>query len=535
MGFWNKKIINLDDKYFGLDISDFSVKVFQLEKNGDIDRILSYNSKDIKAEYIENGKIINKEKVSEIIKEAIKTSGPKRINTNKVVCSIPESKVFLRTISIPEIDQEEAGEAIKWEIEASIPLSVEQVYFDWKFLDKKNGKQNVLTVAVAKEFVDNLVDVLEYSGLSVHGFEMESIAVARSLIKKDSQKKDSCLIVDIGGEKTSFIIAEGSSPCFTSSIPFSSSIITETISSSLGVSRKEAEKIKISEGIGNLSDGNSVFNAIESLLENLAVEIEKTIDFYQNMSKDKEDIKKIIITGGGANLGGLIPYFTTRLSREVSFGSPWENLNFGKNLPIINKVDSVRFATVIGLAMYDINDDSKLNLIPPQRKESIQKNIHLKSVIRSEIFLTAMMLVSFIVLFSFKYILNYDMQAISQEKSENAEQFAIIKKYDDQFDQINKQLSDVRKVKDNQFYWSKLFIKLSEIVFPGIVVESFSNDDYIISLSGNASTRDNLILFKEKLAKDECFSEVDLPLSDLVGKNDIKFTINFKVKLDCLK
>jgi Tfp pilus assembly PilM family ATPase len=94
-------------------------------------------------------------------------------------------------------------------------------------------------------------------------------------------------------------------------------------------------------------------------LENLSSEIEKTIDFYQSMSKKSQTVSKIIMCGGGANLRGLIPYLTTRLCKEVRIGDPWVNLNLGKSLPIINKEESVSYATAIGLAIKKNNYGDK--------------------------------------------------------------------------------------------------------------------------------------------------------------------------------
>jgi type IV pilus assembly protein PilM len=350
--FLNKKIINFEDKYIGLDVSDFSVKVFQLEKKAGLDRVRSYGCEKINPSYIEDGRIIEKEKVSEIIKNIIKKAGPKKINTKKVICSVAESKVFLRILSIPKVNEEETREAIKWEIEASIPLSVDQVYFDWQFLNQEGEKQNILTVAVSKEIIDNLSEVLVLAGLSIYGFEMESTATTRSIIPKNIKNNEARLVVDMGEEKTSFIIVEGNVPYFTSSIPFSSSGVTETISNALNVSKEEAEKIKTAkEDSEHPVDNNLIFNSIKPFLENLAVEVEKTIDFYQNMPQSHAKIEKIVICGGGANLKGLLPYLITRLKREIIFGNPWVNLNMGKNLPIISKDDSIRYATALGLAM----------------------------------------------------------------------------------------------------------------------------------------------------------------------------------------
>jgi Tfp pilus assembly PilM family ATPase len=77
------------------------------------------------------------------------------------------------------------------------------------------------------------------------------------------------------------------------------------------------------------------------------------------MSKESAEIKKIILCGGGSNLKGIIPYLTKRLKKDVLMSDPWVNLNLGQNLPPINKADSVRYSTVIGLALRAINYGNK--------------------------------------------------------------------------------------------------------------------------------------------------------------------------------
>ena len=67
MNFLNKNIFSFEPRFFGLDLSDLSLKIFQVEKIGEIDRIRSFYSLPIARGNIEDGKIINKEKVAEII------------------------------------------------------------------------------------------------------------------------------------------------------------------------------------------------------------------------------------------------------------------------------------------------------------------------------------------------------------------------------------------------------------------------------------------------------------------------------------
>lgn len=353
MSFLTKKIISFEPEIFGVDLSDLSVKIIQLEKEGDIDKIRSFAVAEIPTGNIEDGKIINKDKVAAIIKETIRNAEPRKIKTNKVICSLPESKAFLRVIAIPNMEEEEVGEAIKWEMEANIPLPIEQVYFDWQFLGQDDGKkkQDILTVAVSKNIIDDLMEVLGKAGLEVYGLEVESVASARSLISRNNGgEKGVALIVDLGAQRTSFIMVEKGLPNFTSSIPFSAESINDAIAKGFNLSELEAEKIKIAQGIGANND-NPIFGMVKSLLENLVQEIQKTIDFYAEMNPENSEVKKIILCGGGSNLKGLAVYLAKRLNRDIEMGDPWVNLKLGNNLPIIDKENAARYSTVIGLAL----------------------------------------------------------------------------------------------------------------------------------------------------------------------------------------
>lgn len=352
MSFLNKNIINFGPKIIGLDLSDLSVKVFQIESEGGRDIVRGHGSLDIPSGNIEDGRIINKNEVVSAIRAVLKLPSAKKINSNKVICSLPESKAFLRIITIPKMTEDEAKEAVKWEMEANMPMPLAEVYFDWQFIDNDStDKQRVLTAAVSKEVVDSWMDVLTEAGLDVYGLEVESVASIRSLAGKNSSKDEISLIVDLGARRTSFIIAEGVVPYFTSSIPFSSEGINDAISKSLNLSSEEAEKVKINNGIENKNADNPIYSSVSSLLENLVNEITKTMDFYGEMSKQSREISKVIMCGGGSNMKGLAEFLSQRINKEVVAGNPWINLELGGKLPAINNQDSVRYATAIGLAL----------------------------------------------------------------------------------------------------------------------------------------------------------------------------------------
>jgi type IV pilus assembly protein PilM len=356
MSFLNRKVFSFKKSPLGLDLSDLSVKVVQLDREGNKDKILSFGSCPIPLGSVVDGEIIKKENVVSAIREAIKKAGPKKIKTKSVTCSLPETKAFLRIVSIPKMGEEETKEAIKWEIEANIPLPLDQVYYDWQELDKKvskdPNKEDILVVAVAKKVVDQVVEVLGQAGLSPEGMEIESIAQARSFLDEKSDK--TTLIIDLGDRRTSFSISSGNVPCFTCSVPLSSQSMTDAISKGLSVSFEEAEKIKIAEGIGSPAKNDLIFRQVKPVLENLVSELEKSMDFFLTGLRYADSIDKVVICGGGANTNGIIPYLSKRLDKEIELGNPWTNINIGKKLPLIDRSKSVQYSTAIGLALKGI-------------------------------------------------------------------------------------------------------------------------------------------------------------------------------------
>ena len=359
MSILQRKIFDLFPSSFGLDLSDLSIKAVWLDRAGKHDSVASFGSVPLALGNVVDGEIMNPEAVVSAIGNLLEKTGPKRIGTRKVICSLPETKAFLRIIALPKMDKDEVKEAIKWEIEANIPLTLEQVYYDWQILDlnvaEEKGKMSVLVVAVARSVVDQFAAVLESAGLEVIGLETESIAQARSLLSEKNEKTTT-LIVDIGDRRTSFLIAIGNTPCFTSSVPLSSQMVTEAISKELKISFDEAETMKIKHGLGSLAMKSPVLKAAEPVLESMASEIERSIEFYLSNLQYSSSVDSVVLCGGGSNMNGFLPYMTKRLGRTVEFGNPWVNVRLGREIPLIDRRQSVQYSTAIGLALRGLDE-----------------------------------------------------------------------------------------------------------------------------------------------------------------------------------
>ncbi|MFA6184165.1 MAG: pilus assembly protein PilM [Parcubacteria group bacterium] len=352
MIFLNKKIIDFKDDALGLSIEDDKLRIVRIEDN----KIKSFNSVSIPEGVIVDGEIINKDEFFKVLDKLIKGARPKKIKTKKVRLALSESKSFLRLISMPSMSEKELNEAIKWEIEANIPLSLDQVYYDWQlvgdiFANDENGEVKVLVLAAAKRIADQYLDILEEFGLEVIGIESETTALTRSLLSEHSALKTS-LIISVDKNKTSFIFAIQNIPCFASSIPISEKNIIGAIAKKFNISDEKAKEIEEKDGIGSFFEDDALFEAIKPILDGLVNETKKTISFYLDGLKYSASIDRVIICGKMSQAKGLIPYLSRNLEIEVIQGDVREGMSSSvKDIPIIEKDKAIKYATAIGLAL----------------------------------------------------------------------------------------------------------------------------------------------------------------------------------------
>jgi len=180
----------------------------------------------------------------------------------------------------------------------------------------------------------------------------------------------------------------------------------------------------------------------------------------------------------------------------------------------------------------------KLNLIPEYRKEEIRQTRRFGYVLKWEIQFSLILILLIIMLFSLNYMVKANLQAVIDENgnhSGNTGKYEKTKGYDNLIKDTNTKISEIEKIQGDQLYWSNFFAKINNANSEGITMETISNKDYSITLSGKAETRDKLIAFKEILEKNNCFSEIILPFSDILSEKNVEFKMELKIKPECIK
>jgi type IV pilus assembly protein PilM len=376
------EFLTLEPEAFGIDISDLSLKIMKLKKKKDGLTLASFGEAPIKEGIIHEGEIKDENKLAEIVKEALTKVKGKKINTKYVIASLPEEKAFLQVIQMPKIPEEDLKSAVIYEAENYIPFPIEEGYLDSQIvkpLYDTLDHYDVLIAALPKKIVYPYLGCLRKAGLIPQVLEIESLAIARAIIKNEISPFPTFLI-DLGATRASFIIYSGYSLRFTSSIPISSREFNEAIVRTIGVDFKKAEALKIKYGLEILekilfkkkssdqefetevTTDKKIFEALTPVLTDLSEQIKKCISFYQSHALDehlppeRKNVKKILLSGGGANLKGLTDFLSLELKIPVELANPWVNIlpPHLKKVPELSFEESLRYATVLGLALRGI-------------------------------------------------------------------------------------------------------------------------------------------------------------------------------------
>lgn len=343
-------LLGLKPKAFGLEIENSSIKAVWLEKKRNKFRLVSCGKRILPRGIVQVEQVVDPQKLADEIKILLASTQPKPIRERNVIFSIPEAKAFIRTIQIPKMTVEEAREAVKWETEANIPISVDRVYLDWQVIADKGNKEEILVAAVPKNIVDPYYQAAILAGLAPLAVEVDVVATIRSLVGSE-EKKQAVLIADIGAENTSLAICQNQIPYFTSSIPLSGNTFTEALQKEIGVSWEKAEEIKFKFGFGKMAEEDMLFKIFNPLVENLATEIEKSINFFAESINSGDKVEKVIVSGGGALLHEFSNYLGNRLKKEVVMGDPLFQINVSGFPYKISSRDLLSYSTAIGLAL----------------------------------------------------------------------------------------------------------------------------------------------------------------------------------------
>lgn len=327
-----KKIFYKKSSYpLGLDISDLSLKFVQLNKIKENIDIQAFSKISLNKGWIQNGEIKNKEKVLISLKALINNPKFGKSSSKQVVSCLPEATTFIKLINI-EGEVNDLEEAIIFELNKHIPMSIEDVYYDYQIVKDKQGEKLLLFGACPKNIVDQYISLLQEAGLSVVAMEIESTAISRSLLSEENpnfkeRKKKNYVIIDIGANRSSVFVYSGNTILFDVSIPISGQDISDKISKDSKLGDDKADLAKIVCGLDGKKCKGIVKNNLSRMIDKLISKLERVIDYYNSHFLEYGKLDEIILCGGGANIKDIDKKIQKKTSINTRLGNVFTNLH----------------------------------------------------------------------------------------------------------------------------------------------------------------------------------------------------------------
>ena len=337
----------------GLDIGSSSVKMVELDGKGNQLNLVALGYQNLPDDTIIDGQIMELTVVSDVIQNVCSNF---QVKADQVVTGVSGHSVIIKNIVLPPMSQDELEESIDWHAEEHIPYDLADVSLDYQITQNTSDATHVLIAACKRERIDNVRQAVQLAGKEPFVIDVDTFAL-QNCYEFNYQPSDSQVVtlLNIGASTMNVNIVKGTRSLFSRDITVGGSQFTDVLQRSLGLSYQQAEAVK--RGVSGAVEGveeKSIEPLITNVTEIVAMEIQKTFDFYRATTEDNDTVvQKILISGGGSKLQGLARDLSARLELPVEVLDPFRNI----------KVDSKKFdpdymseimpemAVAVGLAM----------------------------------------------------------------------------------------------------------------------------------------------------------------------------------------
>ena len=345
---------------------------------------------------ISNGQVIDMKEIANSIARAVEGAETMAgFNISKVICNLsggrPITKIFRNKLKIENgrVEKNDILKIIKFKNYYQIDdyeilsSSVIKYYLDnGTSVDNPIGIfTNTLTTEInftygQKTVIKNLSSAINLCHLSVEKFFITSEASGASTLLKD-ERNNGAIIVDLGANITTVGVFLKNKIVFSDSIPIGGLHITSDIVRGFGTKSEDAEKLKILHGstlshesdeyinldIPIISDQGDLITQkipkamLTAIIKPRVEEIFELVDERLSLLKpDSNYMNKIILCGGGANLGNIREFAMNYFKSNVRIGRPIGLID----LPEI--VQTPSFTCLTGLLIKSLEKEKNFNL-----------------------------------------------------------------------------------------------------------------------------------------------------------------------------
>lgn len=336
----------------GLDVGSSSLKAVELKFTDSGFELLHIAHRELRPGAILDGRIVDLNHVSNTID---RIWVDQNIKTRQVATSVSGPAVIVKKILLPVMSEKELDEQIHWEAEQYIPFDMSDVnlYHEIIAYDSMRVNMDVLIVACKRDKIAQVTQVISQAGKQPIIVNVDAFALQNTYEVNYCPTPDQTVaLLNIGASIMTINIVRGSTSVFTRDILAGGNQYTDLLQRELSLTFEKAEALKRGTLVDeNLSVGQAQL-AIDSVSEMLALEIQRTLDFFHAIACDSTKIDRMLIAGGSSKILHLADSFSKLLQMPVELLDSFRLIKFDQEKfdSLLLQSLSPSFAIALGLA-----------------------------------------------------------------------------------------------------------------------------------------------------------------------------------------
>jgi type IV pilus assembly protein PilM len=325
----------------GLDIGTSGVRAAELTFGKGPATLERFGQVALPAGAVRDGEVVDPDAVAGAIRQLWSSA---KFSSKKVVLGVANQKVVVRQVDIPWMPVDELRKSLAYQVQDFIPMPVEQAILDFHPVEElvnESGTRmlRVLLVAAARDMVTAALAAVEKAGLTATQVDLTPFAVLRSLAAVDelglggTAGADAEALVDVGSKVTNIVVHQNGVPRFVRILLMGGENVTEAVAERMGVPVEQAEGVKQQLGMsatpGVPVSDHPAARVIEASGSALVEEIRGSLDYYLAQPGGVA-IRRVVLSGGGARLGGLAQRVALATRLAVEPAAPMSTMRIGK-------------------------------------------------------------------------------------------------------------------------------------------------------------------------------------------------------------
>lgn len=314
----------------GIDIGTHSIKLVELAGSYAKPKVISWGVAPLPVGAFSENTIANSDLISDALNGLMVQAGVKGSN---VAVAVSSSHAITKVIGMPTgLKDVEMEEQVSIEALHFIPYPIDEVNIDFEVIgpSASNEEENdVLLVACRRSIVDDYIDLIENSDLTVNYVDIDTYALERVYRSQNSLGRSSSqpvAIFDIGSTSSHLMVLDSERVLYSRHQNFGAAQLVKLIRKEYGVSAEEAEEILQSSE----PPGDFMSAVQEPFVEMLNQEINRALQFFYS-SSSFSNIDSVVLSGACCVLDGLAGDLEVKMRSKVSVLNPVADANVQSN------------------------------------------------------------------------------------------------------------------------------------------------------------------------------------------------------------